>query len=90
MSKIVGFARADFTTKDGTEITGYSVYIEEPVTGNDCSGVKTDRFFLTDNKVKKMNVDLYALVDKEVNILYNRYGKPEQITVVDDDLITID
>lgn len=78
--KIVGYQRADFTAKDGTEVKGCSVYTEQVLSGKDVLGVKTDRFFLSDKKMKTMGLDLPSLVGKEVHILYNRFGKPESIT----------
>ena len=40
--KVVGYQRADFTAKDGTEVKGCSVYTEQVLSGKDALGVKTN------------------------------------------------
>lgn len=76
--KLIGYKRSDFTTKDGVEVKGVYVYFAEPI-NVDGVGLKTEKFFLSDNKQASMNVNLDALVGKEVAISYNKWQKPESI-----------
>ena len=78
--KIVGFKRADFTSKEGTMITGYNLYLSYPITGEDASGSAFERYYLTDAKLAKCGYK--PRVGDEVNVSFNRYGKPDIITVV--------
>lgn len=78
--KIIGFKRGDFTSKDGVAITGYNVYLTYPATGTDADGVICERVYFSDAKLARSGYKLH--VNDEVNISYNRYGKPESITAV--------
>lgn len=78
--KIIGFKRGDFTSKDGVAVTGYNVYLAYPATGADAYGVICERIYFSDTKLVRSGYKLH--VNDEVNISYNRYGKPESITVV--------
>lgn len=72
--KIVGYRKSDFTTKDGTFISGYNIFTEEVIADGGV-GVQTDKYYLSDAKIKSFGLDLDQLVGKEVLISYNRWGK---------------
>ncbi len=72
--KVVGYRKSAFTTKDGTHISGYNIFTEEPIKDNGC-GVQTDKFYLSDAKIESFGLDLDSLVGEEVVISYNRWGK---------------
>lgn len=80
--EIIGYKRADFTTKDGAEIKGITVYYSDPI-NNGGKGLKADKFFLSDNKLVNMGIDIDELVGKKVVIYYNKWQKPESISVVE-------
>ena len=81
--KIIGFKRSDFTTKDGVAITGYNVYVANEIAPNQGKGVQVDRIYLSDNKIAREKIDLDALLEREVRILYNRFAKPDSISLID-------
>ena len=78
--KIVGFKRGDFVTKDGASITGYNLYLSYPLTGEDASGSACERYYMTDTKLAKCGYTPH--VGDEVTVSFNRYGKPDIITVI--------
>lgn len=79
--KIIGYKRTNFKTKDGAEITGFNVYVENEINPEHGKGVQVDRIYLSDNKLAKEAINLDGLLDKEVKIYYNRYGKPDSIVL---------
>lgn len=79
--KLVGFRKSDFTAKDGTQVKGVNVYLEEPVDGNG-KGLATEKVYLSDAKIEKMNIDIDSLIGEDVRLSYNRWGKVDSITVV--------
>lgn len=78
--KIIGYKRSDFTTKEGTAITGYNLYLTYPIAGNDAGGSACERYYMTDAKLAKSGYTPH--VGDEVNVSFNRYGKPESIILV--------
>lgn len=77
---IQGFKRADFTSKEGTPITGYNLYLSYPLTGEDADGSACERYYMTDAKLAKSGYTPH--VGDEVNVSFNRFGKPDIITVI--------
>jgi len=78
---ILGYERSNFTTKDDTKITGYSVYVSREIDPERGEGNAVERVYLTDKKLSASNVDLEGSVGREIVIYYNRYGKPERIVL---------
>lgn len=78
---VCGYRKADFFTKDHKEIKGFNIYVQQEIVENGC-GYQTDKFYLSENKVKQMNLDLDSLVGHEVQLYYNRWGKVEAIQVL--------
>lgn len=79
--KIIGYKRADFKTKDGAKVTGFNVYVENEIDPQHGKGVQVDRIYLSDNKLARESISLEELLNKEVKIYYNRYGKPDSIVL---------
>lgn len=71
--KLVGKRTVDFE-RDGQRISGYRLYWEYP--DDHVDGVATDTCFVSDSK----GIDVYALsIGYDYTILYNKYGKVEDI-----------
>lgn len=80
--RVIGYKRVKFTTKDGTEIDGISLYLGEPIPSNLGEGESVDRIFFSAEKLR--NFSYRPQLDDEIEVFYNRYGKPyliQQITV---------
>lgn len=78
---IMGYERSNFTTKDGTKVTGYNVYVSREIDPERGEGTAAERIYLTDGKLNANNVDLAGSIGQDVIIYYNRYGKPERIVL---------
>lgn len=78
--KLIGFKRSDFKGKDGTMITGYSIYLAYPASGDDAGGMICDNMYFTDAKLSMCNYT--PRVNDEVTVTYNRYGKAAAILPV--------
>lgn len=76
--KVVGYRKSDFHTKDGHEIKGYNLFIEEPIVSNG-EGFQCDKIYLTEAKLEKMEVEIESLLGQEIVISYNRWGKVDVI-----------
>ena len=63
--KLIGFRKSDFLSKEGTSITGYTVYLSYPITG-DGAGQACDRIYITDAKLAKCGYTPH--VGDEVNV----------------------
>ena len=79
MKKVIGYEKNDFQTKEGKSITGYNVYLAEPISESKGTGIKVERIYLSDNKIATAEIDLDELFDREVAISYNRWGKVEEL-----------
>jgi len=75
--RVIGKRRVQFTTKDGTEIDGYSLYLGENIPPDQGEGEAVERAFFS--KAKLAAFGYTPKVDDEVEVLYNRYGKPYSI-----------
>lgn len=81
--KIIGYRKNDFKTKEGLEVTGYSVYIATEIDPRRGAGVSVERQYLSDAKLAKEGINLADLLDREVKVYYNRYGRVDSIVPVD-------
>ena len=77
--ELVGFERSDFTTKDGNLITGNNVYITNDIAPSKGQGLSCERYYISDAKAKKANIDLEALIGQQVKVYFNKYHKVETI-----------
>lgn len=78
--KVIGFKRADFMSKEGAPITGYNLYLSYPITSEDADGSACERYYMTDAKLARSGYKPH--VGDEVNVSFNRFGKPDIITVI--------
>lgn len=77
--KILGYKKVDFNGNDGTNVKGYSVYFFYNAVGEDAKGYLVDRYFLTEKKFEQFNIKALFKEQSDCEILYNRYGKIEDI-----------
>lgn len=81
--KIIGYRRNDFNTNEGQRITGCNVYVATEIDPRRGAGVSVERQYLSDAKLEKEGLDLEALLNREVKVYYNRYGRIDSIVAVD-------
>jgi len=85
--KIVGKRPSGFTTNDGANIEGVTLYLTEEMHTPGAEGCSVERVFLS--KQKLASLDFEVSVGQEVNVLYNKFGKVATLTLIDpvDDII---
>lgn len=81
--KIIGYRRNDFATNDGKQVTGCNIYIATEIDPRRGAGVSVERQYLSDAKLAKEGIDLAELMDHDVKVYYNRYGRIDSIVPVD-------
>lgn len=81
--KIIGYRRNDFKAPEGNQITGYNIYIATEIDPRRGAGVSVERQYLSDAKLAKEGINLADLLDREVKVYYNRYGRVDSIVPVD-------
>lgn len=81
--KMIGYRRADFAAKDGTEIKGYNAYIATEIDPRNGAGVMVERMYLSDAKIAREHIDLEKIIGREIRVYYNRYGKIDSIVLQD-------
>lgn len=70
---VLGKKPVSFTTNDGKEITGITLYLGYEAKG--VEGMATDKVFVSAAKMPKEPI----VVGSEVDVHFNRYGKVEAI-----------
>jgi hypothetical protein len=85
-STIVGFRRHDFVSPSDpqTTITGYQVYIANPIAPNKGDGLAVERVYLSDARLARMGVDLLSILNRPVRVYYTRQGKVDAILLEED------
>lgn len=82
--KIIGIRKSDFPTKTGDFIKGYNVYVVDSIDPRHGQGQSAEHFYLSERKLAQMNcTDPFSLLEHEVKIYYNRYGKVDTVEVLD-------
>jgi len=77
--KVIGYKRNDFTGNDGKEIHGMRIYLTtSQASGPDTDGEACESIYMTDDKLARCGYT--PKVGDEVNVSYNRYRKPDNIT----------
>ena len=74
--KLLGSSDVSFTTESGELVEGRNIYVcypDEHTVGN-----RTDKFFVRNTIELPKNLT----IGDDINIVFNRYGKPEAITTV--------
>lgn len=83
MIKVIGIRRLDYVNKEGRAVKGYNFFFAEDV--EKVIGVASFNSFLSDDLVQPilMRVGEPAnLVGKEVDLIYNRYGRLSVMKIV--------
>lgn len=77
--QLIGCRKSEFKGDDGALVTGWNLYVllaedekNENVIGDQC-----DRIFVTDQKLG--NVDPSLCIGSQIEVVYNRYGKPSKV-----------
>lgn len=72
---VIGFNHNSFTTKDGTPVSGYFIYL----TGkqNNVVGLYSERIFVSDRKIEDSKYT--PSVGDEIIVRYNKYGKVDYL-----------
>ena len=78
MTKLVGKKDVNFVSKDGTNINGVTLYIT--YSDPKVDGVVAEKIFVSSTKCDVSNIPVGA----EIKVLYNRFGKVENIEFLDD------
>ncbi len=79
---LIGYARSDFHVKDtDTTVTGYNIYIAQPIAPERGRGKSVERYYITDAKLAACGVDLASAYGKDVHVYFNRYGKIDSLAL---------
>lgn len=73
---VLGYKHVEFDTADGKHIAGTNLYLcrdRDGVIGSECC-----KLFISDGKLGRAEKEIP--IGYNVEISYNRYGKPESIT----------
>lgn len=81
--KIVGVRPSAFVAKDGTHISGSTLFSVADIPVGKGTGKQTNKYFLSESKIEKLGLNPEDLVGKTVSIGYNRWGKLDEIAVID-------
>ena len=81
--KFYGYRKADFTAKDGTKVTGYNVYIGDDIDPAHGGGLAVERYYLSTTKLERNNIDIKELLECDVHVYFNQYGKVENVVLAD-------
>ena len=73
--KIIGIRSSSFTGNDGQQVSGMNIYMTQPLEKGE--GLEALRVFVTLDKVA--NWPYRPHVGDEVEVIYNRYGKCQEI-----------
>ena len=82
---VVGHYLVDFITKDGVAIKGLSLYAGKKIPPERGAGMSVEKLFFSNAKLETFSYR--PEVGDEIEVLYNRYGKPYLIRPVDDDIL---
>ena len=79
--EVVGVEGVNFTAKDGTEISGVSVYYTEHLDPDRGDGLFAGKLFFSAAKLAALNYS--PAVGQVIQVLYDRFGKVKRVAVVD-------
>lgn len=79
--KVTGYQMLSFTGKDGEKISGMNLYLSRSIPTDKGAGDATERIFLSDARMKRMELDAAKLLGADVDVLYNRFGKVAEVVV---------
>lgn len=70
--KLIGYENLDYVNKNGVRIEGARLYCTTKT--NKICGYGTRDLFLSKAKIERNNIDLNALIDKEIVLIQNDFG----------------
>lgn len=70
--KMIGYENLDYVNKNGIHIEGARIYCTTKT--NKIAGNGTRDLFLSKAKIERNNIDLDALIDKEIILIQNDFG----------------
>ena len=73
--QIIGIRPSSFTGDDGTRVNGQNIYMTYPLDKGE--GMGAERVFVTNEKLVQW--PYRPAVGDEVEVIYNRYGKCQEI-----------
>lgn len=83
-AKVIGFKKVDFKADNGDSISGTTIFLG--LTKDGVFGYDARKYFLKAEKfepiIKPFGNEPSKLVGREVNVEFNEYGKPENISLV--------
>lgn len=85
--RIAGFRDVEFTAKNGDKIKGKTFFFATKIAPGRGSGEEFERAFMGDDKINKLGFT--PVVNQEVKIFYNKYGKIETIELADEDTVLL-
>lgn len=81
--QIVGCRPSAFTANDGTHVSGSTIFSIAEIPAGKGVGKQTNKYFLSEAKIEKLGLNPEKLVGHSVSISYNRWGKLDEVTVID-------
>lgn len=84
--KIVGTMSTSFEGKDGTRIEGMTIYALDEIDPKRGVGQSADRFFVSRAKLDAL--DFKPAVGQNVEVVYNKYGKLQNLRLLDEEVIS--
>lgn len=79
MATVVGISESNFTTKEGTEVSGMRIFLTEKIAPERGEGVSVDSVFVSKAKYEALEASLS--VGDEVIVYYNKYGRVQNIVL---------
>lgn len=86
--EILGVEDVNFTGRDGTLVQGANIYGATQVDPGRGIGRAAQKFFLS--KAKLNALSFKPQPGQVVHVLYNKYGKPQSLTLISGDEVIID
>ena len=81
---VIGVERVSFTPAGAVDnITGVAMYLARDITAEKGTGTRVERHFFSTAKLVRLGLDPDTLIGQTVQPYYNRFGKIEQLEVVD-------
>lgn len=77
--QLIGCRKSQFKGDNGALVTGWNLYVllAEDEKNENVFGDQCDRIFVTEQKLG--NVDPSLCIGSQIEVVYNRYGKPSKV-----------
>lgn len=81
MYQVIGKQRVDYVSKEKKEVKGLKLWLAYEKKG--VEGFAAETVYLSDAKLQQIGLTVSDInIDDTVNVLYNRYGNVESVSVV--------